>query len=180
MSSKKAIVSKKSNRRVKGEEHLLILPTQHSETIGSLRPLGQRASGSQRPQGKQEYKDILFKIFKSDYLRNLPQVIAGVVITGLLTKYILFDTIRTETTNAENQTINNLTSNFMHDLFFEDVNNRQIVNNLHEGLSEIDQNLRLALQNARSIPIVDAPQQPKAPYGQHILKKTNSKFLEKL
>jgi hypothetical protein len=142
--------SKKGNSRVKGKPKSEIarvqdytvaaepLPTQHSETIG------------QRPQGKQEYKDILFKIFKSDYLRNLPQAIAGIVITGLLTKYILFDSRRTEATNAETQTINNLTSNFMHDLFFEDVNNRQIVNNLHEELSEIDQNLRSQLHNIRT------------------------------
>jgi hypothetical protein len=86
------------------------------------------------PQQKQSYKELIYNIVKSDYIRHLPQAIASIVITGLLTKYVLFGSNRTDPTNTENQAIDDLTSNVMHDLFFEEVNNRQIVNNLATGL----------------------------------------------
>jgi len=99
------------------------------------------------PQQKRTYKELISDIVKSDYIKNLPQAIAGIIITGLLTKYALFGSNRTTPTNAEDQAIDNLTSNVMHDLFFEEVNKRQIVDNLHEGLSEIDHRLRSQLSS---------------------------------
>lgn len=103
------------------------------------------------PQQKRTYKELISDIVKSDYVRNLPQAIAGIIITGLLTKYALFGSNRTTPTNAETQVVDNLTSNVMSDLFIEGVNNRQIVDNLHEGLSEIDRNLRSQLSDIRSM-----------------------------
>lgn len=91
-----------------------------------------------QPEQKRTYKEAISDIVKSDYIRNLPQAIAGIIITGLLTTYIMFGRNRTTPTNAENQAIDNLTSNVMHDLFFEEVNSRQVINNLNNGLSQLE------------------------------------------
>jgi hypothetical protein len=70
---------------------------------------------------KQSY---LERLLNSDYIKNLPYAIAGIVITGLATKYVI-GTDRINPTSAEAQIINNLTSAYMHDYFFDDVADRE-------------------------------------------------------
>ena len=54
-----------------------------------------------QPEQKRTYKEVISDIVKSDYIRNLPQAIAGIVITGLLTKYALFGSNRTTPTRPQ-------------------------------------------------------------------------------
>jgi hypothetical protein len=57
-------------------------------------------------------QSYLEKLLNSDYIKNLPYAIAGIVITGLTTKYVI-GTDRINPTSAETQIINNLTSNYI-------------------------------------------------------------------
>jgi hypothetical protein len=73
---------------------------------------------------KNPEQSYLAKLLNSDYIKNLPYAIAGIVITGLTTRYVI-GADRINPTSAETRIINNLTSEYMHDYFFDDVANRE-------------------------------------------------------
>lgn len=127
--------------------------------------------------------DTISYIINSNFIKGLPMFIAGGIITGLLI-FLIKPTPDSPLTKAENELIEQTTSD--------------IINIIHEDTQHLEDEFDKVIINPIGVPektvedevmkefndilagYYELTEQSKAPYGQHLLKKTNSRYLADL